>query len=220
MPLVNGKFYVNPVYGRTLERSRAAEEGRPWSEHNPEFEYVAAVDPHDGAQRNHPAAKRGGHGRDRHRNGYNAATTISGAANQIYNETSGLRTTNRKDNGPGSDVDMQEARNAMAHVIRNRAKSGIRGGLGSDSLTPQARQAIGQYASPAHDAHGESLFETHRAAAQRDPTGGATHFYLDNPHKQRPDWAESPIATYGPFTNVAGGGDVPVGDPVRILIIR
>lgn len=249
MPWIKGKFYMNPFYGRALERARSASEGQPWSEDSSEFEsglFHKGEKSHSGAgtrlsnlslgrdagsAHTSPANKSahtGGNDQEhRHQHGnriggdyHDPARTVEGVANQIYNETAGLRTTNKNNNGAGSDVDMQAARNAMAHVIRNRAKSGMRSGLASASLTPQADRTIGEYASPAHDAHGESLFEARRAASQADPTGGATHFYLDSPHKQKPKWANNPVATFGPFENVAGGGDVQIGDPVRILILR
>ena len=43
MPWINGRFYANPLFGRALERARAAESGRVWSEQYPElgFEPIA-----------------------------------------------------------------------------------------------------------------------------------------------------------------------------------
>jgi hypothetical protein len=35
MPFINGKFYMNPAYGRAIERARKA--GGIWSEERPEF---------------------------------------------------------------------------------------------------------------------------------------------------------------------------------------
>src|SRR5271156_5630239 len=115
MPFINGRFYINPTFGRAVEFARANEAEQEGAEH----------------QEHRPAHHRrhGGHG-----DNYDAATTPEGVANQIYNETSGLRTTDRSGNGPGSDWNLQQARFAMAHVIQNRAASGIRGGLASDEI--------------------------------------------------------------------------------------
>lgn len=35
MPFINGKFYMNPAYGRAIEHARKA--GGIWSEERPEF---------------------------------------------------------------------------------------------------------------------------------------------------------------------------------------
>ena len=46
MPFVNGKFYANPIFGRALERTRAAESGRMWSEEHFASEPQAAQATH------------------------------------------------------------------------------------------------------------------------------------------------------------------------------
>jgi len=250
MPWIKGKFYMNASYGRALERARRADQGLPWSEDELEVEPAifrtnqqqgfvpqhAAIDAtpdEDGnatlevaaansrAQDHRTSPHNQAHTHPTHGSGHNAATTTAGVASQIYNETSGLRVTNRKDNGPGSYVDMQEARNAMAHVIQNRARSHKTGGLASSQLTPQEQNATRVFASPAADAHGESLFEAHRANSQADTTGGAKYFYLD--HGQSPPSfaiGKAPAATFGPFLNTNDKGDVPKGASVWIKVYR
>lgn len=219
MPFVNDKFYANLLYGRALERARAADEGRVWPE-DPDAEAtpeIMLVGAHlDQAQRSghhrHPA-----HGPD----DYDAATTPEGVANQIYNETSGLRATVKIGTGPGTDWDMQQARTAIGHVIHNRADSKIHRGLASDQLTRQASQGTRIVGSSAYDAHGESVFAAHRADHETDPTSGATLFYLD--HGQTPPrWAKGAVPTgvYGPFKNESGGGDVPKGASVQVKTFR
>jgi len=153
-----------------------------------------------GAVQSRPAA---GEGKTRKRHGpddYDAATTPAGIANQIYNETASLRPTTQS--GHGSDVDLQNARLAMSHVIHKRASAGILGGLGSDELSPKEATATRGFPSKAYDAFGASRYEALRANGP-DPTGGATHFYMDFGQKSVPSFAKgkSPIAVYGPFQN-------------------
>jgi hypothetical protein len=141
-------------------------------------------------------------------------------ANQVYNETSGLRTTDRTGNGPGSDWDLQQARFAMAHVIHNRAGSGIKGGLASDEINHRESKAIKTMGSGAYDAHGESVYAAHRAGKQPDPTDGAIHFYLEY-GQGPPKWAKgkNPISVYGPFSNPTGEGDAAKDKDVRIVVL-
>jgi len=179
--LVNGKFYANLLYGRALERARAADSGQLFAEENPEQDQsdtqeISYRNPEQ-SRAKPPAPAHGKHsGSDR----YDAATTPEGVANQVYNETSGLRPTDKNGTGPGSDWDMQQGRKAMAHVIQNRAKGGTRGGLAALHIqsTGDARD-IKIIGTPAYDAHGESVYAAHRASKQPDPAGGAKYFYLD-----------------------------------------
>jgi hypothetical protein len=113
MPFINGRYYINPTFGRAIELARMSEEQQ------------RAAEPQ------HEPAHKGRHGSG---DSYDPATTPEGVANQIYNETAGLRTTDQRGNGPGSDWDLQQARFAMAHVIQNRAASRIAGGLASDEI--------------------------------------------------------------------------------------
>lgn len=201
MPFVNGRFYANPIYGRAVERVRRAKAGKVWSEEYPETEpdISAEANEHLGASQSSSAA---GEGKTRRRHGpddYDAATTQAGIANQIYNETASLRPTS--ESGRGSDVDLQNARLAMAHVIHNRAAAKIPGGLGSDELRPKEATATRGFPSKAYDAFGASRYEALRANGT-DPTGGATHFYMDF-GQSKPDWVldAKPVAEFGPFRN-------------------
>lgn len=194
MPTINGRFYANPAFGRALERARLWE-----------------------SQRENASEHRSTKHR-RYTVGHDAATTIDGVANQIYNETSGLRPTALR--GPGSDLDLQYARMYMGHVIHNRVARKIPGGLAYDKLTGNEPHAIKHLFSAAYDSYGGSHHAAKLSFSHPDPTGGATGFYLD--HGQRlPPWAKGKktVATFGPFTNAAGKGDVPKGEKVRIVII-
>src|SRR5271165_2257626 len=163
MPEINGRYYANPAYGRGVERARIAKSQA------------------SGGQHKHA----GRHGPDDH----DAATTPIGVANQIYNESAGLRPTDKMGNGSGSDFDLQQAREAMAHVIQNRAARKIRGGLGSPNIgSPADRRDIGKIGSKAYDAHGAAVYAAQHASKHPDPTNGALHFYLDDgTHPKRGD---------------------------------
>ena len=149
MPFLNGRFYMNPIFGAALERARRANAGREWSEESPEA--AGQVTSASRTQRR-PAhatkasgAKHKGHAGD----DYDPGTTTEGIANQIYNETAGLRTTAHQ--GPGSDLDLQEARRAIGHVIHNRAAVKKEGGLASPELNPKEVSAIGAGYPPAYE---------------------------------------------------------------------
>jgi hypothetical protein len=200
MPIIKGKYYINPTFGRAVELARMKE-----------MEQAVAE------QQSRPA-----HSKHHGRSGddYDPATTQEGAANQVYNETAGLRTTDRTGNGPGSDWDLQQARFAMAHVIQNRAASGIKGDLASDEIKHRESNAIRTMGSRAYDAHGESVYAAHRAGKQPDPTNGANHFYLEY-GQGPPEWAKgkNPVSVFGPFSNPTGKGDATKDKDVRIVVI-
>jgi len=202
MPFINGRFYANPAYGRALERARRSSSGGIWTEDFPEQNQ--GTDEHGGQTRGAtqtPArsvrvAHKSHHGND----DYDAASTTPGIANQIYNETASLRTTAQS--GGGSDVDLQNARLAIAHVIHNRAAAKRKGGLASDELHSKEAAAVKRFPSAAYDAYGGSRHVAVVAGSPRDPTGGAQFFYLDHGQRQ-PPWSvgKEPIAVFGPFLN-------------------
>jgi hypothetical protein len=139
-------------------------------------------------------------------------------ANRIYNESSGLRPSTSK--GPGSTEDLHNASVYIGHVIRNREVAGAPVEVAPDHLRKQEAQAVTTY-PPARQAYQDSKHAAQSAHSQLDPTGGAQHFYLDS-GKGPPKWAvgKKPVATFGPFINPAGGGDVPRGAEARIVILR
>ena len=177
MPLVNGKFYANALYGRALEMARAADSGKIWSG---DYTDVGQPHPEEISARNsertpaqRPAASHKEHSKG---DNHNAATTPEGVANQVYNETSGLRPTDKKDTGPGSDWDMQQARTAMAHVIQNRAKARMPGGLTTPEIASKddARD-IRIIGTSAYDAHAENLSTQPTAPASNQTPLAAPH---------------------------------------------
>ncbi len=248
MPFINGRFYINPIYGAAVERARLAESdpdlndevfryGRPGSE--PEFgdgiarpgvTYSPELLPAHSGQEEildlefQSAKAHQRHAADNKQGAHSAQHATqpeppSQNANRIYNETSGLRPLAK--GGPhGTETDLHSARVAISHVIRNRHARGIFEGVASNVLTHSASHAVQQY-PPARNAYRDSGRAAQAAASGPDTTGGATHFYLDY-GKKPPSWAagKRPVATFGPFKNVAGGGDVPKDAIVRIVIIR
>ena len=129
--------------------------------------------------------------------------------NIVHNETGGLRPETK--DGSGSSKDLHESKVAVADVVENREKAGNNGGVASDQVSSKERNTP-QY-KDAQQAAAE-------AARSPDVTGGSKHFYLDYGQGQ-PKWAVGKETTsYGPFTNVAGGGDVPKGADVKIIIVH
>lgn len=223
MPFINGRFYANPIFGRALGRARLAEAGKVWSEEYPARgqQHTQEIRHEDHTEQRlvkyHEAAHKKHSG-----DVYDAATTPEGVANQIYNETAGLRPTVNNGIGPGTDWDMQAARIAMAHVIQNRAKAKILNGLASPTITDHEAKATSSVGSKAYDAHGESVHAAHVASMQQDPLGGATNFYLDY-GQGPPGYAKAkklkPVGVFGPFDNPTGGGDAPKGKKVKIIVL-
>jgi len=195
MPHINGRFYANPAYGRGVERAREREKQSATKQHTAQVR----------------TQRRG-------KDDYDPATTATGIANQIYNETSGLRPIAQR--GRGSDLDFQQARFAIAQVIRNRAASGMPGGLASPVVSGKKAEAMKRLETAAYDAHGESLYAAHRAVKEADPTHGAKYFYLEY-GQGPPRWAKGrkPVAVFDPFINRAGGGGVGRARATQIVIV-
>lgn len=245
MPFINGRFYMNPIYGAAVERARLAELDPDLNDEvhrygtagiEPEFAdgvarsgdtYAAepmlahsgreeALEPNvqsvKAPQRHATDNKQGAHSAH-----HSAQPELpSQNANRVYNETSGLRPTSR--NGVhGTEADLQAARIAISHVIRNRQAQGTFGGVAPNALTHSESRAVGHY-PPARNAYQNSAHAAQVAASGPDPTRGATHFYLDF-GQPPPAFArgKTPVASYGPFSNAGGGGDVQK-DSKRVII--
>lgn len=197
MPLINGRFYANPAYGRALERARNLEAGRDEEPEEISARYVS-VSTHGGQRSAAQHAKQG----------KESQTSIG---NRVYNETGGLRAKpGAKPGAPGSAEDLHNGRVAIANVAGNREKAGIAGGIAPDKVSPSG-QKTPQY----KDAQGAAAQASHT-----DITGGAANFYLE--HGQGPPkWAKGrKMTSYGPFNNASGGGDVPKGADTQIVIVH
>ncbi|HEV2399838.1 MAG TPA: hypothetical protein VGS27_23055 [Candidatus Sulfotelmatobacter sp.] len=228
MPFINGRHYANPLYGQAVERTREGESGDEFNDEvvgsgaydgpeladsvvtfgtndeagQPDFQ-LDGIERHARAKQ-HPA----------HRQGHQTAKSAHQVANSIYNETSSLRSVTER--GPGSADELHDARTHIERIAHFGKAT-----VASDVLSPpEAARAIKSY-PPARAAYEDSQRAAREAFVGPDPTGGATHFYLDYGQKP-PSWAagKTPVAVFGPFKNVAGGGDVRKGAMVKIVIIR
>jgi hypothetical protein len=223
MPFVNGKFYMNPAYGRAVENARRAgvrsgqnvgrqSQGHGDSETYHDGHWVTIDGKHvliDDAR-----AKRARPGSQKHATRSAArgnARPGARAAGIIFNETSGLRPPK------GDTQDLHDGPVAIAHALRNAEGMARPPATVTDLLTHAAARSI--LADPAAkaawtDSHDAVL----EAAKSPDDTNGAVHFFLDYPGATHPDWAivERETSHYGPFVNAAGGRDVPLGAEVTI----
>ena len=135
-------------------------------------------------------------------------TNTRQVGNVVHNETGGLRPKAKE--GSGSSQDLHNAKVAVADVVKNREKAGNNGGVASDKVSSKERN------TPQYKDSQKAAAE----AARSDVTGGSTHFYLDYGQKP-PSWAAGKeTTTFGPFKNAAGGGDVPKGADVKIIIVH
>ena len=226
MPWINGRYHMNPFYGRALEKARMASEGGVWPEEDPEpverpvrDEDFWNDDPSGGTQQDssahwvtidhrHVLIPETPQNRSRaNRKPGNKAARI------VFNETSGLRLVN------GNSEDLHDARVAIAHTLRNAAGMQHPPATVTDTLTPSAAQAILTDAQ-ARAAWADAQEAVREAAETPDDTGEAIHFLLDYNGVGRQPWAtqDRETASYGPFTNAAGGGDVPRGAQVTVRI--
>lgn len=238
MPFINGKFYMNPAYGRAIERARKA--NGIWSEQFPKFAESAVRgedvwndgSPGDAQQQSSVADSvtidgrhvlidetrglQSPHGNQEHAKGhFNQADRRPGSkgARIIFNETSGLRPANK------NPEDLHDARVAMAHTLLNAENMAHPPRTVTDILTARATRTILEDAE-AKTAWADSQDALREAAGSTDDTNGAVHFLLDYPGLKPPSWAtdDRETAHYGPFVNTAGGGDVPRGKVITIRI--
>ncbi len=114
MPIINDRHYMNPQYGKALERARAADEavrrvhGEPqpsWLDHF--LGFAATTDTKQGT----PAQQS-----KSHRQTETTKATDDAIGNLIYNETAGLRPTS--ETGKGSQQDLHEGRVATGTVAK------------------------------------------------------------------------------------------------------
>lgn len=193
MPFINGKFYANPAYGEALERAKNLESQRTAS-----------------GKQTAQASSSGKPASAKHTKPVPESEAIIG--NRVYNETGGLRPkAGAKSGESGSAEDLHNARVAMADVARNRQKEGTTGGVAPGRVDP-----LGQKTAQYKDAQGAAS----EAARSPDVTKGSGNFYLEY-GQGPPNWAKGKkMTSYGPFKNASGGGDVPKGHDVRIVIVH
>ncbi|MFZ0883127.1 MAG: hypothetical protein WAN14_06985 [Candidatus Acidiferrales bacterium] len=221
MPFINGKFYMNPSYGRAVEHVRlrgatpikgAAQQAEAREDGDPDGHWVTIDGNHvliqdAHGQRAGPQTRKHTKQSAKQRN----PAVENKAARIIFNETSGLRASN------GNADDLHDARVAVAHTLLNASGMSHPPSTVTDILTHAAARSILADAA-AKAAWADSLAAAREAAIYPDGTEGAVHFLLDYPNASRPKWAtdDRETAHYGPFVNEAGGGDVPRRAPVTI----
>jgi hypothetical protein len=223
MPFINGKFYMNPAYGRAVEDTRRAgaslsqntgRHGQGDSEFHDDQDghWVTINGNHvliqdSGAERPQAQTQKSSTRPAAHGN----ARPGTKAARIIFNETSGLRPSS------GSAEDLHDARVALAHTLSNGESMSRSPATVTDILTPAAARAILTDAA-AKAAWADSQDAVREAATSADDTNGAVNFFLDHPGVSRPRWASDDRETshYGTFMNAAGEGDVPRGAQVTI----
>ena len=206
MPFINGRFYVNPAHGQAVESARAADAN------------LAQQRPQQQRQDGHWVTMQGRHvlihepDRNRHRPNRRPGSKL---ARIVFNETSGLRPGNR------NPEDLHDARVAIAHAQLNAAGMRHPPSTVSDILTSSTAQAI------LTDADAKAAWDDAQAAVGEamqspDETDGATHFFLDYEGAYHQRWAteDQATASYGPFINMAGGGDVPRNARVTIRFYK
>jgi hypothetical protein len=214
MPIINDRYYANPQYGRALERDRAAddefrrvhgEEKPSWLDHFLGFAERTETNQSKQTQQNHSQLRV-----------QTKRVTDDTIGNVIYNETSGLRPTS--ETGEGSPQDLHEARVGAGTVAKTLDANGKKLGKPltvTTQLTSKEAKAVRTY-DPAKHAYEDSQAAARKASRDKN---GPTHFYLDH-GQPKPKWAEgtTPKQCYGPFRNVAGGGDIPKGARVWIRV--
>jgi len=238
MPWINGRFYANPLFGRELERTRAADEGRIWSEDVPELERQT---PHGVRSEESVALWR--HPNDRH-SGRSAnfaddakreqaaekeRSPVAKVArhletrkiNKIYNEFSGLRPKE----GVTTAEDLNRARRNAAHVYHNVGGKKFQG---KSTLGSSDARDIKIAGTPAAQAYQATRDAVAAAASGPDTTQNANHVYIYDPKAihsrdvRPPRWVTLGETTTiaGPFINESGGGDIPRGDEIYVITVN
>lgn len=214
MPIINGKYYMNPQYGRALERDRSSDEearrlyGEPehsWLDHFLGFADQTGTRQATQSAQQRPLSQT-----------QTKAATDKAIGNIIYNETSGLRPTS--DVGSGSQQDLHEGRIGAGTVAKTLDANGKKLGRPltvTTQLTKREEKAVRSY-HPATQAYEDSQAAAKKASRDKN---GPTHFYLDH-GQPPPSWTrgKAPKESYGPFRNVAGGGDTPKDAKVWIRV--
>ena len=213
MPLINGRFYANPLFGRAVERAREAEGGRVWSEQRSESERQSPS--HASPPRAAPHPK--------HENPRNTESdsrkTVENKARVGYGETSGLLPQKSADAKRHSPYDRstwdQDSFDSLQEARRN-------------IMDVSERNPRFHRAKPSVDANSidRSIWSDNRGAASKsDGTLPGKYIFIRQagvgpqrpPKKAGYGQTAEPMRSYGPFTNI-GGGDVPKGDRTYIDI--
>lgn len=224
MPLINGRFYMNPAYGHAVERARGAEATS--NQHEPQQQDANAhwvtidgrhVLIHETQGRRTP------HGHQS-QPGPRASIQFPSSERErrlaviVFNETGGL--TPSAQSGKGSAAGLHNAGVAAAEVSKRAIERGHANRVAPDELNTGLWQGLNDQNPAAIRAWNDSLSAARTALAGSNTTQDATHFRLDAKTGTIPPWAQGrqPTQTFGPFRN-AGGGDTAT-PTTRIHIYR
>jgi hypothetical protein len=213
MPWINGRFYANPLFGRALERARAAESGRVWSEQYPELEQHSSVRAKSGNATSAPKPQRSQDTQQDHQKAIEKKASVGYAETRglIPQKSASAKGRNHYDRSSwdGDSFDqLQEARrNIMDVSDRNPVVRRAKPGKGANTID-------------------KSVWDDNKIAAA-DSIGAlpGNHFFIRQagvglqrpPKKAGYGQSGDPVRSYGPFIN-AGGGDVPRGNRTYIDI--
>jgi hypothetical protein len=234
MPFINGRFYMNPAYGRALEAARAKDSANHLDPH-PFARRSDLIDHHgewtpaptllsseqdrnlgrqDLAQNSGRWVSIDGHHvliQENHegRVPYDKPRNKREAAlaNIVYNETSSLRVDPRAKPGDGGSVEaLHDACEGIAEVAKRAHDSGHPEYVAPPTLSEKDKEAMHAGNLDAIHAYNDSLAAAREASAGADQTSGATQFRLRPPSidKDRPINRKDTTFAYGPFLNTLG----------------
>lgn len=177
MPFINGKFYMNPAYGRAIEAARAREgnssqahrqqevSGGHWVTMNGRHVLIQETQP--GRVRADPDAKPG---------------------------------------DGGSTEALHDAREGIAEIARRAIDSGYPEYVAPPELSEKNSGAVSSGNPDAIPAYNDSPAAAREALAGADQTNGATQFRLRSPSvsRDRPINKKDTTFAYGPFRNTIG----------------
>ena len=206
MPFINGRFYMNPAYGRAFERARGNR-----SPQDIVFVDVARQNEKQdssvqGRGGTSGSAAAGKHATTKYENPQNEQEAR--LANVVYNETSSLRSkAAAASEKPGSASDLRAARVAVAEVAHKVMESGHPERVAPSELTAQAVSALNRGDSQAVQAHNDSLAAARQALDGSATTGGATQYRLRSaPNVHTPINGKHITSHFGPFDDSVAKG--------------
>jgi len=209
MPFIDGRFYMNPAYGRAVERVRAASDQHELDHQHADAHWVT-ID-HRHVLIHETQSGRTPHGNESQPDPHGRIQFPSSESERrlaviVFNETGGL--TPSAKSGIGSAANLHDARVAAAEAANRAVKSGHANRVAPDELNTGLWQGLHDQNPAAVSAWNDSLSAARTALAGSNATEDATHFRLDAKTGTIPHWARGrqPAQTFGPFRN-AGGGD-------------
>lgn len=224
VPYINGKFYMNPAYGRAVETARDAEGASNRFEpqkQGSDAHWVTIGGRHVLIQESQGgrAPRVNQRQPDRRRNiQFPSSESERRLAVIVFNETGGL--TASAQSAKGSAADLHDARVAAAEVSKRAVEGGRADRVAADELPTGLWKGLNNENPAAVEAWNDSLSAARTALAGSNTTEDATHFRLDAKTGTIPRWAggKQPLQSFGPFRN-AGGGDAAT-PTTRVYVYR